>query len=821
MNKKVARVLFAFYLQHLDRLFDYLVPDHLSDQVKIGARVIVPFQNRSNLAYVWALAENSDYHANLKEITRVVDNPPLINDFQYQLIDWLAEYYFCSRVDVVKLCLPPGGNLTKETYYLPAVSLVEIEKRLSSSFSPSEVTAALQIISEGIIAAWSTGQWKKKFHQYPEIWEFMGTNRLFSKSYRISKAKIEPKTRRFYQWALPAGAEERETAAGRRVKRVLMENPLGLAKPELTAAAEVSDSVILRLLKDGKLTSFETPLERKPAGFEEQFSLKTINFNPEQQAVFQTLATQTERRLFLLHGVTGSGKTEIYFESAAGVMKEGFQVLYLVPEISLTPQTLERARGRFGDRVALLHSNMSDGERYDQWFKIKQGKAGFILGARSAVFAPFENLGLIIIDEEHETTYKQEETPRYHIRRVVEKLSEITGARVIFGSATPSIESYRNAETEKYFYLQLKKRYNSNPLPEVTLVDMREELKNGNKNILSGRLHELIELSLEKKEQVILLLNRRGHSTFILCRDCGQSLKCPSCDVSLTYHLNEKILRCHYCDYRQRVPDLCPQCKSSRIRYFGHGTQKLEEELSAEFPKARIIRMDLDSTGKKGAHQDIYKQLVNGEVDILLGTQMVAKGLDLPRVTLVGVIAADSALNIPDFRAAERCFHLLTQVAGRAGRGQIVGRVIFQTYNPDHYSLQYAKNHDYHGFYQAEILRRKELRYPPFSELVKIGFSGLNLEVVNQASQNFSKILRNLQQLIAEDLNGASSFLEILGPAPALIPKIQDKYRWQMLIKSNNPAWLEKIVKETWDDFQFQKYPNVKVTRDRNPFSTL
>jgi primosomal protein N' (replication factor Y) (superfamily II helicase) len=819
MSKKIAKVLLGFYVQQLDRLFDYIIPDNLLEDIQIGARVIVPFQNRLSVAYVWELAERSEFEQ-LKEIKEIVDIPPLINEAQFQLINWLAEYYFCSRVDVVKLCLPPGANLTKEGYYQLTLGLEELQRRLAADFSPPEVEQAMGLIASGVNSAWSAKQWAKKFQNFSLIWEFLISNKILIQGYRVSQAKVSPKVFRLYQWAASAG--ERETPAGSRVKDVLLEHPAGMARPELCAVAEVSDSVINRLFKEGKLVACEVAAERRPVGFEGQIPSKTVAFNPEQQQVYQLLATQSFNHLFLLHGVTGSGKTELYFELAAEVLKNGLQVLYLVPEISLTPQTLERARSRFGDQVALLHSNMSDGERFDQWFKIKQGEARFVLGARSAIFAPFDKLGLIIVDEEHEVTYKQEETPRYHARLVVEKLAEIAHARVIFGSATPSIETFNYAQTGKYTYLQLKQRFNRNPLPEVTLVNMRDELQSGNKNILSQLLFESIQQSLDNHEQVILLLNRRGHSTFILCRDCGQSLRCQACDVSLTYHLNERTLRCHYCDYRLKIPDICPNCRSNRIRYFGHGTQKLEEELAANFNGARIIRMDLDSTARKGAHHDIYRKLTGGEVDILLGTQMIAKGLDLPRVTLVGVISADSSLNVPDFRASERCFHLLTQVAGRAGRGEKLGRVIFQTYNPEHYSLQFAKDHDYHGFYEAEIARRLELNYPPFSELIKIGFTGLNLSRVSEAAQNFSLILKARQRTVCNDTSeGRADFMEVLGPAPSLIPKIQDKYRWQMLLKSNNPLWLEQLMKVSWEEYQLRKFPDVRVIRDRNPYSTI
>ncbi len=814
MEPKIAKVLVASQAQNLDRLFDYQIPENICGSISIGARVVISFQNRPNLGYVWELTETSEYQ-DLKAVQEVLDNPPLIGRAQYELINWLAEYYFCSRVEVIKLCLPPGANLSRERTFDITVEPGDLPGVLEVYFTAEEIAKTTKLILTGQKTNWSESQWRKKFAESPQLFEYLVKNKVLVPTYKLAKSKTRAKTNRIFRWNADETPERSE--AGRRIQMILAENSNGMTAAEICATAEVSSSVLKRLLKEGKIECTEIIEERTPIGLTEQVNTRLINLNSEQERIYQNLLKGSSGRKYLLHGVTGSGKTEIYFEAAAKVINEGGQVLYLVPEIALTPQTLERARNRFGDQVALLHSNMSDGERFDQWFRVKNGLARFVLGARSAVFAPFDKLGLIIIDEEHETTYKQEENPRYHIRQVVEKLATLTGAKVIFGSATPSIETFFKAQTGNYDYLQLNQRYNRNPLPEVSIVDMREELKNGNKNILSSTLYKSITESLANQEQIILLLNRRGHSTFILCRDCGRSLKCPACDVALTYHLTEKNLRCHYCDYRQPVPNTCPQCGSVRIKYFGHGTQKLEEELANNFPVARIIRMDVDSTSKKGSHHQIYRQLTSGSVDILLGTQMIAKGLDLPKVTLVGVISADSTLNIPDFRAAERTFQLLTQVAGRAGRGQKIGKVIFQSYDPEHYSLRFAKEHDYHNFYQEEINHREQLGYPPYSELVRIGFTGLNHQKVSTAAHQFYRIVKSIQQTLA-DSNNPAYYIEVLGPGPTLIPKVQNKFRWQLLMKSNHQPWLEQLVTEAWAKYQSVKQPDVKVIKDRNPY---
>lgn len=813
---KIAQVLIASQVQQLDRLFDYLIPPEFEESAKIGARVIVPFQNRLNLGYIWSLSDHSDFKE-LKIIIQVVDAPPLLTNIQLRLAEWIAEHYYCCRTDVLKLFLPPGSNPVKIVSYRVNKTCEVLINRLKQNVGPSEIDRIMLLVNE--LEGEPEKDWKKKFANFPGVLDLLINQRLIVKTVKYVPPKIKTKVGRMFCWV--SSENEETSAAGKRVQNVLLREKM-LTRSQLCAAAEVSGSVIDRLIREGKITGIETVQERKPIGFSQVTSVSdSCRLNLEQAEVFQQFTTNEDTRLFLLHGVTGSGKTEIYLRAAAEMLAQGRQALYLVPEIALTPQTLDRTRLRFGDEVALLHSNMSDGERYDQWYNIKNRKAKLVLGARSALFAPFENLGLIIVDEEHESSYKQEETPRYHTRTVVEKLAELSGAKVIFGSATPSLESFYAAQNGKYCYLTLKERFNQKPLPQVSIVDMREELRKGNKNILSESLYEAINLTLAEREQIILLLNRRGYSTFVLCRDCGYALICPDCDVSLTYHLTEKVLRCHYCDYRQSVPNLCPKCKSSRIRYFGHGTQRLEEELAKFFPRAKTVRMDLDSTSGKGAHHRIYQELASGEVDILLGTQMVAKGLDLPRVTLVGVISADATLNIPDFRAAERTFQLLTQVAGRAGRGEKPGRVIFQTYNPDHYSLQLAKEHDYLGFYQAEIQRRRDLQYPPFTEFVKIAFTGLNSQKVRQAAETFARICRELIAELNNQTRENPNNLELMGPAPALIPKIESKFRWQILIKSKQQRSLNDLMRNLWDQFPFRKFNDVKIIRDRNPYSIV
>ena len=452
-------------------------------------------------------------------------------------------------------------------------------------------------------------------------------------------------------------------------------------------------STITALIKRGVLSERREEVYRDPYGHKTFTPTNPLPLTMEQEeAIKPVLKTidQDQHETFLLYGVTGSGKTEIYLQSIQEVLKKGKEAIVLVPEIALTPQMVDRFKGRFGNDVAVLHSALSTGEKYDEWRKVQRKEAKVVVGARSAIFAPFENLGIIIIDEEHETSYKQEELPRYHARDVAIHRARHHNCPVILGSATPSLESFARAKKDVYHLLTLSKRMNDRELPAVSIVDMREEMRSGNRTMFSRELFEKIEDRLAKKEQIILFLNRRGHSSFMMCRDCGYVMQCPHCDISLTYHRVSNEMKCHYCGHDTGVPEICPECSSNHIRYFGTGTQKVEEELLKLLPEARIVRMDVDTTGRKGAHEKLLDHFQSGKADILLGTQMIAKGLDFPNITLVGVLSADTMLHLPDFRSGEKTFQLLTQVSGRAGRHELSGEVVIQTYTPEHYSIEYA-----------------------------------------------------------------------------------------------------------------------------------
>jgi primosomal protein N' (replication factor Y) len=488
---------------------------------------------------------------------------------------------------------------------------------------------------------------------------------------------------------------------------------------------------------------------------------------------------------FLIHGVTGSGKTEIYLRSIEEVLNQGRESIVLVPEISLTPQLLSRFKDRFGENLALLHSGLGNGERYDQWRKIWKGEVKIALGARSAIFAPFKNLGMIIVDEEHDPSYKQEEKLKYHARDLAVVRAKQFEATLLLGSATPSLESFYNAERGKFNLLSLPERIEGKPLPRVELVDMKRK-----EGLISEKVRIALQKNIEDKKQSLLFLNRRGFANFILCPECGFTLKCPNCSVTLTYHLRDYSLQCHYCDYRIKAPGDCPQCGGHRLQGMGIGTERLEEEIRALFPKTEVGRMDRDTTSRKRSHYQILKKLEAGKIDILVGTQMIVKGHDFPNVTFVGVVSADTSLHFPDFRSSERTFQLLTQVAGRAGRGETFGEVLIQTFNPDHYSIVKAKDHDFIGFYQEEMEFRKALEYPPFSRLINFRLVGNSEKKTKMIAEEMGRIAQSLLR------KGFRKGIEILGPSTAPFAKMRGKFRWQMLAKGKSPQLLHKFAEE-------------------------
>ena len=576
-------------------------------------------------------------------------------------------------------------------------------------------------------------------------------------------------------------------------------------KSELINEHSISQYKLNKLIENEVLSIEEESVFRYNDRVYNKDSDKTLTI--EQENIIREYINSDDK-MFLLKGVTGSGKTEVYMKLVERVLLEGKSAIILVPEIALTPQMIERFKGRFGVNVALFHSKLSDGERFDEWFRVKEGKSKVIVGARSAIFLPAKNLGLIIIDEEHENTYKSEQNPKYQTKEVAEYLSELKGCKVILGSATPSIETYYRALTGEMKLLELNSRVDNKAMPPMKVIDMRNELKGGNKSLFSRELFIAIQERLKRKEQIILFLNRRGFSTFVSCRSCGYVFKCNECDISMTYHKNG-LLICHYCGKTKREPRECPKCHSKYVKFFGAGTQRVEEEVKKYFNNAGILRMDVDTTRDKHSYERIYNTFKNGEADILIGTQMVSKGLDFKNVTLVGILAADMSINIPDYRAAERTFQIITQVAGRAGRGDKQGEVLIQTYTPQHYSLQYAVNYDYEGFYEKEFTVRAMMKYPPFGKLLLINGTSKKEDLL----KNFMhKITMMIKPLVESCLD-----IEILGPIPCMISKLKENYRWQIVIKGEFDSYFSKNIKEILYDENKNVYNDIRISMDINP----
>jgi primosomal protein N' (replication factor Y) (superfamily II helicase) len=602
-----------------------------------------------------------------------------------------------------------------------------------------------------------------------------------------------------------------------KVLKLLLKNKY-MAVADIVRYSGVSRGVLDTLRKNGFIDYREIEVNRNPYAYRKINRTSALKLTTAQQYVMKGISEIYERQIFeeiLLYGVTGSGKTEVYLQLIEKIIADNKQAIVLVPEIALTPQMVERFKGRFGDEVAVLHSRLSVGERYDQWNLIKKGKIKVVVGARSAVFAPLEKIGIIIIDEEHENSYKSETTPKYHAADIAVKRCRYNNALVVYGSATPSVTTYYRAVNGRIKYFELKDRVNKIALPKVNVVDMREELAKGNRSIFSNKLKEEIKKNISLKQQTILFMNRRGHSSFVLCRNCGYTLKCENCSVSLTYHTDGNRLICHYCGLTYKMPTVCPKCKSSYIRQFGAGTQKIEEEVKKAFPGCSNLRMDSDTTGFKNSHEQILTKFRNENIDILIGTQMVAKGHDFPNVTLVGILAADSLLNIGDYRASERAFQLITQAAGRAGRDKLPGRVVIQTYNTDDFSIQAACSHDYKSFYRQEIKVRKNLGYPPYTNISTVVLSGLNDKAVQNGTY---LVIKHINKLF----RGWEKKVEMLGPVRAPIQKIKNRYRWRVVIKCNDVEKLTDVLTSVLDVcYKIVAKNGVDIGVDINPVNML
>ncbi len=767
------------------RTFSYSIPDGLN--LAVGQAVWVPFGSRVLQGIVLELTPAPQV-AQTRDIIGPIAAQPLLSPARVELAQWLSDYYLSPLYEAVSLMLPPGFSRRTLTIFTATATKAD-----PAPLNPEQNQALSLIQEKGKLELRQLEKTLGK-KKAAAITAHLLKKGLVTRSYELEPVRIKPRRENYIGLAVPVEDARREAAAlaskGSRRQAALLDFlagqdgqvPLAEARKK-TGAATVAARA---LEKKGLVNIRLVEVRREPISYEGIETTGPLKPTADQKKALKAINEALEKAggppaVFLLHGVTGSGKTEIYLQALARAVKLGRRAIALVPEISLTPQTIERFASRFPGRVAVLHSRLSAGEQFDEWRRIQNGEFDVVIGPRSAIFAPQPNLGLIIIDEEHEWTYKQQDkSPRYDARRVALKLAKLSGAAVIMGSATPDVESYYHAQRGDYRLLELPQRltpYEGSPLPAVEIVDLREELKAGNRSIFSQSLRQAMDKALAGDEQVILFFNRRGGATFVQCRDCGFVMRCRRCDVALSYHPDEEGLVCHQCNYRAVVPPNCPHCSSRRLKYLGLGTQKLARETGFAFPMARLLRWDSDATRQKHSHQQILDSFRRHQADVLIGTQMVAKGLDLPSVTLVGVVSADTALNLPDFRAGERTFQLLCQVTGRAGRGPKGGKAIIQSYLPEHYAIQAAANHDYKAFYEQEINYRRQLNNPPFSHLARLIFSHSNDARGQQEAARMKRMLAF--QMDAQGVAG----LTIIGPAPTFIHRRRGRFHWQLLLR--------------------------------------
>lgn len=792
----IAKIIVDVPLMQTDQPYSYKVPEEFVDMLEVGMRVHVPFgkANRLIQGIVLGFEQESDAEVaneELKEIVEVLDFSPVLTEEQLWLAEELRKSVFSYKISILKAMLPGFLNSSYDKILYPLEGLSQKDRDRLFGSQDSLAFSSLDLEKQA---------------------EMM---RLTRKGLlKLEYQAVDQKKVKTQSWVEVNPDKLEKLEISNRAKKKLELREYLLAHPETVPLADLlehySREQVNFFVGRGAVTIVPKEVQRSAAYFEGIESNQALELNPEQKEACEAVvgAIGKKHPPFLLQGITGSGKTEVYLQIIQGALDMGKTAIVLVPEISLTPQMTERFIARFGDKVAILHSGLSNGEKYDEWRKVERGDAQVVVGARSAIFAPLKNLGVIIIDEEHEASYKQDSNPRYHARDVALLRAQYNQAALVLGSATPSLESRARAGKGVYQHLRLTQR--ANPLasiPEVQLIDFRDYIGQNETSNFTPPLIEAIQDRLDKKEQVVLMLNRRGYSSFVMCRECGTVDTCPNCDISLTLHMDTKTMNCHYCGFSKEIPHVCPNCQSRSIRYYGTGTQKAYDELTELFPEARILRMDVDTTRKKGSHQALLEQFGNGEADILLGTQMIAKGLDFPNVTLVGVLNADTALNLPDFRSSERTFQLLTQVAGRAGRAEKAGQVLIQSYNPNHYAIRFAKDQDYEGFYAYEMGIRRQLGYPPYYFTIGITLSHKKEEEVLRRAYQVMEILRS----------GLSDASIILGPTPKPIARTHNLYHYQILIKYRLEDELASTLNQVLALTQERENSELRLSIDHEP----
>jgi primosomal protein N' (replication factor Y) len=816
---------------HTDQLFTYSVPAELSDRIRLGQRVWVPFGSRRITGIVMRVTDRTDLpQERIKAVADVLDLVPSLTPDLIELCLWMRDYYFCTLGEAIATVLPAGMMHRTRTVCELVREPAEPEWEELRKTAPLQAELLERIVTDHVRSASVLAR------KLPGKSVYAALARLAEKGFlrlamEFSPGKASPRTERLVELdpLLRANGKcqeiirtlEKRAPKQAEILSILAEQEDQVPVRTLLSYAKTGLQTLARMREKGWIRLRRRTVYRDPYAAEEIEPPEELTLTDEQQRAVDQIRGAIESgsyAAFLLHGVTGSGKTQVYIEALKKARELGKSAIVLVPEIALTPQMVRRFRSHFGDEVAVLHSRLSEGERFDAWQLLRRGQKSIALGPRSALFAPLENLGIIVVDEEPEMSYKQMDTaPRFHARDVAIMRAYMNQAVIVMGSATPSVESYYNARIGKYTLLELTRRIDEIPMPKVELVNMtREPRPDGKMPVFSRLLKEKIEEKLQAGEQVILLQNRRGYAPLLVCKECGFVETCRNCHISLTYHLAGHRLRCHYCNYSKTAPEVCPKCGGVNLVYRGRGTQRVEQEIRSLFPHARVVRMDLDTTVRKWSHDRILSAFGRGEYDILLGTQMVAKGLDFPNVTLVGVVTADFGLFFPDFRAPERTFQLLTQVAGRAGRKGKQGEVVIQTFSPWHFALICASQHDYRAFYEREIRERYSLGYPPFGRLIAVHFRGRSAEETSRVARDFAGRLRKL----------AHNFT-VVGPSPAPLGRLRGMYRWQLLTRQlrrvdPTAAEMRTAVKTVYEELvEEARRRHVSVAIDVDPVSLM
>ncbi|MGL5331005.1 MAG: primosomal protein N' [Peptostreptococcaceae bacterium] len=828
--KKYVKVIVRNNSIYTDNLFTYEVPEFLNKDLDLGHRILVPFGrgNKPTEAFVFEITNEIEENIKTKEVVDLLDEEPIFKVEDLELVKWMKNRYLCTYIDCINLIYPKGYKLNNYKVVTLNTSLEDIEnidlyeERLDLSKEEKDIFNKI-LSSKGKIKVEKLNKIKnsnkildkmKRKNLIDIKWEYKdhkNEKKICYVSLNIDKEYLDDY---IIGNKINLGSKQKEIIEFLKYNNSVEINDLleivNASKQSITSLA--GKNLIALEIKD---------YYRSPDSIY-QSEHKNIKLNEEQEYAVKKITSEMfddEKKPYMIHGVTGSGKTEVYMEIIDYALNQGLDSIVLVPEIALTPQTIARFKNRFGDIVGVFHSQLSEGEKHDVYKAIKLGKIRILIGARSALFAPFNSLGVVIIDEFHEGAYKSEKNPKFSAIEVARYLVMKKNISLVLGSATPSIEEYYKAHSRDYELINIKNRANKNPLPKIEVIDMKAELTNGNKSILSNKLHLEIENAIKNNNQVILFLNRRGYANFVSCRECGYVFECENCDISLTYHKGKNIGRCHYCGYEKEIPKECPDCGSHYVKPFGTGTQRIEEEIKSIFENVRVLRMDKDTTSKKGSLEEILNKFRNQEADILIGTQMLSKGLDFENVTLVGILSADMILNFPDFKSAETTFQLVTQVSGRAGRSEKEGKVILQTYDTDHYAIRRAINYDFEGFYEDEIKIRKAFGYAPFNNMLSVVISGPNERMVEQNARGmYSTLIYLLEN------RGINNFDFILGPNPCSISKINQNYRWQILFKDDNIEinLLKGIIKYiciTKREVVFNKDVNISI--DINPNSVL